>query len=306
MAGFNPSDNTYQIVKETVGGTTPATPAFLTIEHIPGTMPELTANTVTSPTLQSSRASAGSRKTGYSVNGGLSVHFRRHTAIDLLLESALSGTFSTNVLKASNVDTSFTIQKSMKNGAGTTDYKRFKGNQVASWTLTCAADGVAESTFDVIGMSQDASAAAVAGATAGAVTSGVPLVGLDVSAVTIAGVTGVFNSLELSVTHEREAQTQFGSTASRGIGTSGFRTVQLTLTMYRDSISQTTALDGDTAVAVSFTIGSAANGYTITLPKANVDVPKDMEDGSKGLIQMVFMASYDTTTATDLSITKLV
>lgn len=305
MAGFNPSDNTYAIVKETEEGQVPASPAWLSLPHIPGTMPELTAQNLTSPTLQASRASAGSRKTGYSVGGGLAVHFRRHTAIDVLLASALSGAWSGNILKAGNTDSSFTIQKSMKNGEGTTDYKRWYGNQVANFSLSCSATGVAEASFDVLGMGQDASNAIVTGATAGTVTSGIPLVGLDVTAVTIAGVTGTFNNLELTVGHEREAQDQFGTASARGVGTSGFRTTTLVLRMYRDSIDQTAAIEGDETVAVSFTIGSGANGYRVTLPAANCDVPKDVEDASKGLIELTFTAAGDATLGTDIQIEKL-
>lgn len=305
MAGFNPSDNTYAIVVEATAGTTPATPAWQTVAHIPGTMPELTAENITSPTLAANRASAGSRKTGYSVTGGLAVHFRRNTAIETLLESALSGAWSTNVLKAGSTDKNFTIQKSMKNGAGTTDYVRFTGCQVSSFNLKCDASGIAEATFDVIGMGRDSSNAAVSGATYPAGTNATPLVGLDVDNVTIAGVTGTFNSLDLTIEHSREAQDQFGSASARGIGTSGFRNVTLVLTMYRDAIDQEDALLGDTPVAVSFDIGTGTSGYTITLPAAYCDLPKDVEDNSKNLIQMTFQASYDATALTDVSITRL-
>lgn len=304
MAGFNPSDNTYAIVAETTPGTIPATPAWIQFGHVPGTMPELDADNIDSPTLNAGRGASGTRKVNYRVTGGLAVHFRRHTAIELLLTSAFSGTWSTNVLKASNIDQSFTIQKSMKNAAGGTDYQRFVGCQVAKFNLKCDSAGIASAQFDVLGMGRDASNAAVTGATQATVTNGTPLAGLDVSAVSIAGVTGTFDTLDFTVEHSREAQSQFGQNSARGIGTSGFRKATLVLTMYRDSIAQEAALLGDTGVAVSFTIGSATNGYTVTLTNATCDVPKDVENNSRGLIQMTFTAGVDGTN-NDVQITRL-
>jgi hypothetical protein len=301
---MNPSDTTYSLLKETTAGTTPSTGAWIPFPYIPGDMPSFTADMVTSNVLQANRASAGARKAGFKVGGGLKTHFRRGNHVDALLESALSGAFATNVLKASNVDSSYSIEKKMIE-AGTPYYHRFGGCQVSDLSLSCDASGNAEISFGIIGMSR-ATATTVQGTTTYGTLAAAPnLMGLDVSAFTVAGLTATFRSLELSVSHNREAQDQFGQAAARGIGTSGFRTVQLKAQLYRTDLSADTLLaNADTPIAVSFTIGGVGNGYVVSLPAANYDIPKDIEDNSKALIEINFTAAYDNTAATDLSITK--
>lgn len=302
---MNPSDTTYAIIAEVTAGTTPATPAFIPFDYIPGDMPTFTAELVTSNVLQSSRASAGARKAGFQVGGGLRTHFRRGNHIDLLMESALSGAYSSSTLKAGNTDKNFTVEKKMMEGA-TANYHRFVGCQVSDMTLSCDASGNAEIAFGIIGMNRTTATTAIASATYTPLTSTTNLMGLDVSAFTVAGLTATFRSFELTVSHNREAQDQFGSASARGIGTSGFREVRLKAQFYRTDLSADTLLaTSDSKIAVSFTIGSAANGYTFTLPACNYSIPQDLEDNSKALIEVEFVASYDNTEATDLKVVKL-
>jgi hypothetical protein len=302
---INPSDIQWAIIKETAAGTTPASPTFLTVPYIPGDQLNYSADMVSSNVLQASRASDGARKAGFKVEGGIKTHFRRANFMDLLLESALSGAFATNVLKAGATDTSISFEKKWLDGA-TPYYHRFTGCQVADMNLTCDASGNAEISFGVIGMGRSTATTAIASSTYTGPGAGTNLMGMDVGSFTVAGLTATFRSLELSVSHNREAQDQFGSAAARAVGTSGFRTVTLKATFYRNDLSADTLLaTSDTPVAVSFSIGSTGTGYTFTLPAANYTVPMDADDASKALIEVTFTAKYDTTAATDFSITKL-
>jgi len=268
-------------------------------------MPQLISDVITSSVQKRNRASGGARKANYRVEGSLKTQLKRDAAVDLLLESGLSGTFATNVLKAGNTDTSVTFEKKMLEGA-TPYYHRFTGVQVSSVSLSCEASGAAEISFGLIGMDRSTSTTAIASSTYAATASTTNLTGLDVSAVTVAGVSADFRSLELTVEHDREAQDKFGTPSARGIGTSGFRTVKLTVTLYRADLSVDTLFaKSDTPVAVSFTIGSALNGYTFALPAATANIPQDSEDASKALVTIEFTAQYDNTALTDLQITKL-
>lgn len=299
----NPSDVTYSIIKETTAGTLPGTGTLLGLDYIPGTMPVYRADGITSPTLKANRASAGSRRVNYRVEGGFNVHFCRDAAVELLLESALSGAWATNVLKASNADTSFSIEEKMIEGAGSL-YQRFLGCQVSSFSLSCPFDSNAEATFDIIGMDRDQETTASSLGSATAAGTKTKLTGLDVSNVTIAGLTATYTSLDLSVTHNRETQGQFGSAAARGIGTSGNREVTLTLKGYRADFTPESII-GDDPIAVSFTMGSGVNGYTFSLPAAYGSLPENEMDASKALFTVTFTAAYDTTAATDFQITRL-
>lgn len=303
---ISPSDTKYSIIKEVTAGTTPATPTFIPFDYIPGTQPNFSAQMVSSAVLKQNRASAGARKAAYKVDQGLKTQLRRGTHIDAFLESGLSGAFASSVLKASNVDSSYTIEKSVTDGTNTY-YKRYTGCQVNSVGLSVQASGNAEINFTVLGMGMSTGNAILTGATYPSVATSTNLMGLDVSTLTIAGLTGVVaNQLDLTVTHNREAQDQFGSPSARAIGTSGFRTVTLKVQFYRTDLSAETLMqNSDSPIAVSFTIGAAAgSGYTFLLPAANYTVPMDMTNNSKEMVEVTFTASFDATTGTDLQITK--
>lgn len=310
MAGYNPSDISFSLIKETTAGTIPGSGALLKFDHVPGTAPAYTSDFIESPVLSAGRASGGNRKVNYRVEQGIKTHFCRDAAIELLLASALSGTWveagtvgdAGDTLKAGDTDSSLTIEKKV---SGTTSlYSRYTGCQVSKFALTVEASGNAEASFDVMGMGRTTATTATSLTYSNASTK-LKLAGPDVSSVTIAGLTGVqFRSLELSVEHNREAQDAFGSTAAVGIGTSGNRKVMLTLTFYRENFTPESVLAGDAAVAVSFTIGSGAEGYTVTLPAATASVPSDEADGSKYLVKVEFSARRDATLGTDLQITR--
>lgn len=309
---YNPSDTTYSIIKEAAEGTMPATGVLLRLENIPGTQPTYASDVLASPTLRASRAAAGAKKIGYRVEGGIDVHFKRDDAIELLLQSALSGTFveagttgvAGDVLKAGNVDTSFTIEKKMLDGANA-GYWRFTGCQVSKFSLDVSAADNAKASFTLLGLGKTTATTASALTYANA-SSNLGLTGVDLGTVSVAGLSAVdYRALTLNVEHTRETRDRFGSATPIGIGTSGPRKVTLSVTFYRKDLTPDTILSTDAPVAVSFTIGSGTNGYTFTLPAATYSLPTDSEDGSKSLITVEFTGSLDATLATDLQITRL-
>lgn len=300
---FNPSDNTYSLIRETAAGTLPATPAFLPFDYVQGDQPMLTSDVIESQIQRANRTSSGQRKTGFRVEGSLSTELKRDAAIDLLLESALSGTFTTNVLKAGTTDTSFSIEKRMNDGASKY-YRRFSGVQVTSLTISGEASGMIEASFDLLGTTAVTGTALVTGATYANPSSTQLLDGTEVT-MTINGTAVDFRSFDLSVEHDREAQDKFGSKYARGIGTSGMRKVMLSCSLYfTDFGLETTSVAGNT-VPVVITIGSGANGYSITLPACDISVPADSEDGSKAMMDVDFTAKGDVTLGTDIQITRL-
>lgn len=302
---INSSDFQYGIIKEVTAGVTPATPAFAIFPHIDGDSPMLTSDTVTSNVVRSNRASQGMRKINYRVEGALKTQLKRTTVIDTLFESAVGGTFATNVLKAGATDVSLTIEKRMNNGA-TNYYHRFVGTQVSKMTLTVDSQSNAEVGFDFLGLDRTESPTLITGATYVQPAATTDLCGLDVNNVTVAGLTATCRAIELTVEHDREAHDRLGSAAAADIGTAGFRKVMAKMTFYRTDLSPDTLLaKSDTAIAVSFRVGSAANGWQFDLPAANYTVPQDETDGSKTLFTVEFTARYDNTAATDFIITKL-
>lgn len=300
----NPSDTKFYLIAETVPGTTPATPAFQEIAHIPGSTPMEEADFVDSPVLKPNRAAGLGRKTNFRVGGGVQTQLKRDTAHDVLLQSALSGTFTTNVLKGGTTDSSFTVERRMLEGA-TTLYKRFAGCQVTSFKLSADPSGIAEATFDVVGMTATTGTAILTGATYAVAANTTPLTGIDVTSVTIAGLTAKYLSFELTVDSGREALQSFGSTGAFAVAQGSPRSIKLNMTFFRSDHTPETLFRSDNPFAVSITIGAGANGYMITLPACVSTLPQDEEDGAKAIVSVELTPGYDATEQTDIKITKL-
>lgn len=302
----NTSDTTYAIIAEVVPGTVPATPAFQRVDYVQGSQPTFTSDFVNSQVVRSNRAAAAGRKTNFRVEGSLQVEFCRDAAVELLLQSALSGTWTTNVLKGAATDTSLTIEERMVEPPSTVLFKRHTGCQVSSFALSVTAEGMSEATFDIIGMGRTMAETIVTGATYTGPGSAQKLTGLDLTSVSVAGLTGlVATGARLTVSHDRSALTQFGTAQARGIATQGLRTVTLELDVYRGDNALETVLTSDTPIAVSFTIGAGANGYTILLPAAVPALPSDDNGGPAVMTTLAFTGSLDSVTGTDVQITRL-
>lgn len=312
MAGYNTSDISFAIIKEIEDGKTPTTGAWLRIDHVPGTSPAFTTDSIESPVKQAKRASAGNRKTNPRAEGGLKTHLCRDAAIELLMQSAVSGVWleagdvgeGDDILKAGDKDTSLTIEKRITGAAEL--FMRYTGCQVTKMTLTCDASANAEISFDILGMGRVTAQIPVAGMTYADASTNLKLAGEDVNTVTIGGLNDVtFRSLELTIEQTREAKDRFGSISAFGIGASGNRKVTLKLSFYRENFQPETVLGGNAAVPVSFTIGGEGEGFKFDLPLATATIPADVEDGAKLLVDVEFMAKYDNVSGTDFQITRL-
>lgn len=292
----------YAVVKEAVAGTTPATPAFQRFAQKPGDNLQVTSETVTSPIIMNSGASGGIEKVGRSVTSSLSTHLQRSPAIDMFIESAFGGVFTSNAVKAGLTPQSLTIEKTFVEG-GTTYYVEHRGVQVSKMAINCEAKGIADVQFDFVGMSPTKSATAIASAGYTNIPATKRLNGLDVSNVTVNGLTARYTKLAFSIESDRSAQHAFGSADAVGIFTNGPRTVSLSLTLYRTDWTPEALANN---IPVSFTIGSGASGYKFDLHSATNEEPQEEEDGGALYVTLNFVGAEETVTAlTDVTCTRL-
>lgn len=303
------ADNRIAIVAEATAGTTPATPAFLVVPVAPGDGMNWTHETAESPVLLPNRAAQGTRRTAYRSTGSLKSVLQYSAYTDLLLESALAGTFSSNVLVGGSTDKSFSLEKTMYQGA-TALYKRFAGVQTEKFNLKADVTGMVEVTYDLIGFGQNTnSTTAITSPTYTSPTTG-PFAGPDVGNVKIAGVAAAqCISAEFNVETEKNVQNVFGSLYGIGIA-SGKRSASVTLTFLRSDISFETSYAGtDTAVSVSFEVSDGGDGvgggYRFELVSANVSAPEDGNDNNSNIVTLTFSAKDSGTAANDVRITKL-
>lgn len=301
---YNTADTTYSIVAETTAGTIPATPAFLRMPYIGGTAPSYDHDTLQSNVRTFGRGEADQRMLNFRVGGGNKLHFRRDPSIDLLLQSLLSGTWTSNVLVAGKTETNFTIEECFNNGT-TPLYNYYSGLQVSSFSMDGDAAGNLEATFNYMGLTRTQPGTTPTGATYAAYATTTPLTGMDV-AVSIAGITAPKGTkFSLKVDNTRETLTQFGSPTPFGIGTSD-RKVSGSITLFRENFSpESTLFTNNIAnkVAVTFTFASLTNGYTITIPAAQFSLPQNSEDNSKVLYTMDFIGTVDPVNS-DIKISK--
>ena len=301
---YNPSDTRFAIVKETTPGETPDTPGFLSLDYVPGSEPTYESDWLESPVRRPNRGSAGGRKVAFKVSGGLESQLFRDAAIDLLLESGLSGEFDGATLKGGANDTSLTIEKVMSDGSNDL-YRRWSGIQVSKVTVAGEATDNVTISFDLVGMKGETATAILTGASYADASDALKLAGPDV-AMSVAGLSVDYTKFEISVEFDREATNQFGSVAARGVGTSGVRKVSGSVEFFREDWSPESVMIPDDGQNLTVTVGAGADGYEFTIPSAQFKIPQDSEDGSKQLVSAEFMGQDDSAAGTNIIVTRLV
>lgn len=298
---INNGDTRIAIVAETTKGVTPATPAFLVVDHLPGSKIAEAGDTSSSNTRKAGRTSSGQVVSGRRAEGSLQCEFKRDAAIELLLESALCGTWATNTLKGGKTDKSFTVEQTFYDGA-TPHTRRATGVQ-AAFSLECEFNGFATATFELLGLGIEHEATAVAGSTYAAASTKPFIRGEKVTNVNIGGLSGIVpTKLSLSVMPEREAKGGFGSASASFIGT-GKKQVEGSLTFLASDLAGMN-LTG-TNIVIGFQMESGLNGYSFSIPVAAVGIVSDNEDGTALEIEVPFVADLDATAQTDIVITRL-
>lgn len=300
---FSPVDTTYQIIKETTAGTLPGSGTWLASGvDITGTLPNLEADTITSPVARPTRSVEGARRVNYRGEGAFALHLQQSLFIELLMSSVLSAAWASSVLKGGNVDQPFAVEEKI----ATSQYRRFLGNYGNNLSLNCDFNGNALLNVGFMGMSgvTATSASSIADGTPGTTQK---QTGLDVGTVSIGALSGlVFNRAQLTIEQPRAVQGQFGAASAYGIGATGPRNVRLEVECYHADLAPYTAyLNSDTPVAASLTIGGAGTGYTFLLPAAVPETPKRANSDSAVMTRLAFVGVHDGTEATDIKITKL-
>lgn len=307
MALVSASDISHSIVAETTFGVTPTATAtrYALPTAADQALLKADAGAIASPTKMPNRASNGSRRGMLTVDGSLDVRFMRAPFMDVLLQSALSNTYATKVLKAGTTDSSFSVLSSLQGGAaGAQMVKQFGGCMVNGFTLSAKANEEITSSWDIIGsvaanLTTD-NALAVTALPAGTVE----FIGSELANITVAGATLNIAELTFETKLDRTRRPILTSNTGLAYGVNGTRETTVTVKAYRESFAIDTAVTG-LAQAVSFDIGAANIGYRFNLPAAYGSIPVDeLSDGS-AFVTISFTAGYDNTAGTDLVVTQL-
>jgi hypothetical protein len=305
MALIQQTDIAYSLIPETDFGVTPTAGATryelpVSAEQVPLTV---TASEIASSTKRPNRASNGTRRGMMMVDGPLDIRFQRHAFMDVLLESALSNTFASNVLKAGQIDPSFSVLALFKDGVDDeAKLQQFAGCMVSGFSIASRANDAVTSTWDIIGAKAEflnsnnpIEATQITGAT--------EFVGAELTNIAVAGMTLDIVELNFDTKLDRTRRPKLGSNNSLAFGVNGTRETTVTVKAYRhDNWTPETTITG-LPQALSFDLGTS--GYRVQLPAAYGSFPTTTLGDGSAFVEISFKAGFDSASGTDLIITRL-
>lgn len=289
----------FAYVAETTFGNTPVNPAMQLFA------PNSYAADPTSETLDSGaitphRQLTFSRRGNVGAEGSMTVELA-HSKWDWVFENLFRNTFSANVLKPGNTQTSFTIEE------GWTDanlYSVARGVRFNTMTLKATTDTLVTCDFGFMA----ADVAAVSGTPLDA-TPNAPVVGDSMfhegGTITEGGSNAAFiTAINFTVSNNMTGNYALGSSAYRSFSDGRF-TVEGTVTAYFESAALFNKYRNSTTSSISATFTAGSDTLTFTLP--NVTYTSGIrERGGDGptLVTLGFKGVYSTSDAASIVITR--
>jgi len=293
-------------ISEVTYGTTPTNGTWDLLRF---TGESLTASPVTvqSSEIRSDRLINDLKKVNETISGGVDLEFSTDT-FDDLIEAAMCGTWTTDVLKTGLVDRSFSIEKEL---GDISRFALFKGMRVGQWSLSLAFGSIVTGTFTFAGSGATvgATSAVGTGSTNAATTTSVLNASSDVSNVKIDGVaTNVcIQTITLDVNNNLREQNCIGSAAPSDQN-KGSSTITGTMEVYAspDSFDLYGVSLANSSIELEYTVTDGVNSYTFLIPNARLSGDTPMIGGldTDVMHTINFTALADETEGTNLKITR--
>jgi len=278
---INPTELRFDIIKEAVEGVTPTTGSRHDLAASVGQQPlTYTRDKVTDNTQRANRETAAPTDGAGSVTGSLELNMRASAAMDILIESAVSGEFDEDgLVEAGEKDVFFTLFSTLTDRNGRFIGYQDKGLSVTSMKISHSATSTdsVKASFEVTGITHDelevANPLAVVDATEAAFNY------VDVGGLKIDGQAFDFTDLEFSTGTPRSALKVFGKQDPIGTAATGSRETSLTFKLFREDFSINDLLVDP--VPMEFIISNADGSYKFMLTHAKATVPTDeLSDGA--------------------------
>ena len=301
MAFSQGSRSSLSFVTEATFGTTPAG-SFANLPFSTHSL-NLTKDVLTGTDIEADRMPRVNRQGNRQVGGDIVVDLRDGD-YDLLLESAMLNTFSTNILKVGVAPKFFSIE----DFAADIDQARlFTGMAVSSMAISLAPNQMVTTTFSMVGKDMTISATektqtAASGAAPFDAYSGDISIGTVGSPSAVAIVT----ALDFTMNNAYAPTFVIGDDSAPSLEY-GRAEVEGTLTAYFEDASLINRFldETETAIRVSVDDPTGANAYTFDFPRVKINSADVGVDGpTSRMITMSFVALYDATMETNLQITR--
>lgn len=289
-------------VPEVTYGTTPSTPAMISLPFNTHSV-DLSKTRVQSAEITPDRMPRIDRHGQRTVSGDIVVEMRP-ADYDFLLEDALFGTFTTNVLNTGTTVSSFTLE----DGAlDITQYRAFTGCMVNTMQLSIAPNQMTTATFGIIGkdMTQstsplDASLTAASGnepfdSYSGTISEG----GSPIAYV---------NSIDFTLNNNLNPAFVLGATTTPQMEF-GQSTLEGTMTVFYQDAALINKFLNETESSLTIILDDrvAGKNYTLLMPRIKINgaaVP--VANPQSRLITIPFVALRDSVTGTQFRITRTV
>lgn len=285
-------------VPEVTPGTTPNTPAMKRFRQT-STGLNLAKGSFQSAELRADRQIQSFRHTSKSVGGPLAFEYS-FGAFDDWLESALFGTWSSNILKAGVTPKFFSVERRFLD---IDKYLLYKGVNVGKFSLSIPTEGGVTGTFDLIGRDMVASATSVGTPTDVALNEPFTSDGgiLSEGGTTLAIVTALELSLDNGVAPNPAVGSNISQQQSYGVSN-----LTGTLTAYFDGLTLFNKFINETESSLSMTlVDPAGNDVVILIPRLKYSGAEvNVESGGSVLVSLPFQALRDPTLATNIQITR--
>lgn len=232
--------------------------------------------------------------------GGIDIEFSLEE-YDALLEGALFGSWSANVLKAGTTRKSFAFERQF---ADIGQYGWFTGQMVNGFSLNISPNGMVRGSFSLVG--KDATySSTTKDATPAASKTASPFDGFTGSikegGAAIAIVTGLSFSLSNGLT---PANVLFQNTAMDAVP--GRSNLTGSVTAYFDGLSMLNKFINETESSLEFSLSSGTKGYTFLIPRIKYSGADNPTQGEGPItLTMPWQALLDKgATATNMQITR--
>jgi hypothetical protein len=287
----------YYYVEE-VAGVIPATPAWKPIRFVSAGLTP-TINQIDTAEMNQSRQRNASRGGTYSVAGDIAVELS-FSSFDDLIQAAMQGTWTANVLKIGKIERSFAIlERHTDIGV---DYA-FHGCRVSAMAISSPLNAPVGVTFSMMGTKAEKFTVPVG-------STYLPATATDIMittnlALTEGGVSVAYaTEWSVSLDNGMEALFALGSREAFDIS-NGVAVVTGSMSAYLvDAILWDKVLnETSTSHVIEFTEG--ADSYTLELPKVRYTQGQKQTSGPGAIIpQYTVSAGYDATLATTMMITR--
>lgn len=287
-------------VVETVYGTTPTTPTLIELPYKTHSL-DLSKTILQSNDIQGDRIPRFSRHGSKSAGGSIEVDLRRGS-YDTLLEAALMGTWTSNVLKVGTTTKYLTIEDQ---ALDIVQYRAFKGMTVNTLNVSIAPDQMVAATFNMLGRDMTQATTSVAGS---APTADLGYESYDSFGAILEGGSslGVVTSLDFTVDNGRANVPVIGSQLSAMVDY-GLATITGTMTVRYQNKALIDKFLNETSSSISVTVddSTGANSLQFVFPSVKYDgaaVPVGSPTGR--VITLPFRAEYNAAEGTNLKIVR--